>query len=69
MPPWASQPDAADAAHWRLLADVVVAPPDAGAIVLACGAVRHAAIAAAQDRRPRGRVEIQADGSPTQRLP
>jgi hypothetical protein len=48
---------APDAAHRRLLADVVAAPADASAIVLACGAVRYAAIAAAQNRHPRGGME------------
>lgn len=45
-----SQPVAPDAGYRRLLADVVAASLDAGAIVLAGRAIRHAAIAAAEDR-------------------
>jgi len=68
MPPRPSQPVAPDAAHRRLLADVIAASLDAGTIVLAGRAIRYAAIAAAEDRSTGGRVENQGDGPPTQRL-
>lgn len=66
MPPRPSQPVAPDAAYRRLLADVVAASLDAGAIVLAGRAIRYAAIAAAEDRSTCGRVENQGDGPPAQ---
>ncbi len=68
MPPRPNQPVAPDAAHGRILADVVAPPADAEAPVLAGGAVRHAAPAAAQNRSTGGRVKYQGDGPSAQRL-
>jgi hypothetical protein len=68
MPPRQRQPATPDAAQRRLLADVVAAPPDAGAVVLARRPVRHAAAAPAEARRPRRHLEDQGAGPPAQRL-
>src|SRR5215210_352979 len=68
MPPRQRQPAAPDAAHRRLLADVLAPPPDAGTLVLARRPVRYPAPAAAEDRRPRRGLEDPGDGPPAQRL-